>query len=81
MKKSILILAAVFTLSSFFTSCRNEVEAESDEVEIIETDEEEVDETYESTDGDTDGDIENTLEEGVDEVKENTGTGGTDDNG
>lgn len=76
MKKSFLILATVFTLSSFFTSCRNEVEAESDEVEIMESDEEEVDETIESTDGD----IENTLEEGVDEVKENTGTGGTDDN-
>lgn len=67
MKKSILILAAAFTLSSFFTSCRNEVEAESDEVEIMESDEQETD------------DVENTIEEGVDEVKENTGTGGTDD--
>lgn len=76
MKKSVLILAAAFTLSSFFTSCRNEVDGESDEVEIMEGDEQEVDETIESTDGD----VENTLEEGVNEVKENTGTGGTDDN-
>ncbi len=76
MKRSFLILAAAFTLSSFFTSCRNEVEAEADEVEIMESDEQEVDETIESTADD----VENTLEEGVDEVKENTGTGGTDDN-
>lgn len=75
MKKPILILAAAFMLSSFFTSCRNEVEAEADEVEIMENDEQEVDETIESTAAD----VENTIEEGVDEVKENTGTGGTDD--
>lgn len=71
MKKSILILAAAFMLGSFFTSCRNEVEAEADEVEIMESDEQEVDGTLD--------DVGNTLEEGVDEVKENTGTGGTDD--
>lgn len=76
MKKSILILAAAFTLSSFFTSCRNEVEGESDEVEIMESDEQEVDETIEPTADDA----ENTLEEGVDEVEENTGTGETDYN-
>lgn len=76
MKKSILILAAAFTLSSFFTSCRNEVEGESDEVEIMESNEQEVDETIEPTADDA----ENTLEEGVDEVEDTTGIGEADDN-
>ncbi len=32
------------------------------------------------TDDDADDEIENTIQEGVNEVEENTGTGGTDDN-
>lgn len=84
MKKSILILAAAFTFSSFFTSCRETADEET-EVELREGEDEldtqendlETEDDLESTD--QDGDIENTLEEGVNEVGENTGIDGTDD--
>lgn len=88
MKKSILILAAAFTFSSFFTSCRETADEET-EMEIMEG-EEELDEEFDAqennleTENDLestnqDGEIENTLEEGVNEVGENTGIDGTDD--
>lgn len=64
MKKSILLLAAVFTFSSFFTSCR-ETE-ERDDVEIIDNDVE-----------DAVDDAGDAIEEGANEVEEEIE--GTDD--
>lgn len=57
MKKTILLLAAVFTFSSFFTSCR-ETE-DRDDVEIMEDDLEDAAE-----------DTEDAIEEGANEVEE-----------
>jgi len=88
MKKSILILAAAFTFSSFFTSCRETADEET-EVEIMEGEEElnedldlqedELDTENDLESTEQDGDIENAIEEGVNEVGENTGIDGTDD--
>ncbi len=72
MKKSIFILAAAFTFSVFFTSCRD-VNEEKTEVEII-SDDDAGDAIEDAAD-----DVGDAIDEGVDEVKENTGTGGTDD--
>ncbi|MFN4763874.1 hypothetical protein ACKGJN_12165 [Gillisia sp. Q332] len=73
MKKSILILAAVFTFSAFFTSCR-EVNEEKTEVEISDDMDDLGDDIEDAAD-----DVGDAVNEGIDEVKENTGTGGTDD--
>lgn len=73
MKKLILSLAVVFTLSTAFVSCREtketkvEIEASDDMDDVADDIEDAIDDA---------GDA---IEEGVDEVQENTGTGGTDD--
>ena len=74
MKKLILSLAILFTLSSAFVSCRDtktgetiEVNVDDDAVEVM------------ATDDDASDPIENTIQEGANEVLENTGLGGTDD--
>lgn len=64
MKKSLLILAAVFTFSSFFTSCR-ENETRTEEVEVsddLDNTEEEIEDAAE--------DVGNSIEEGANEVEQ-----------
>ena len=69
MKKVIVSLAVLFTLSTAFVSCREtketKIEVESDDV---------ADDIEDAID-----DAGDAIEEGVDEIQENTGTGGTDD--
>lgn len=75
MKKFVLVLAAIFTFSTAFVSCRD---TETDDVEIEGVDDNEV--NFDQNDNvDDDGDIENAIEEGANEAAENTGLGGTDD--
>lgn len=64
MKKSLLILAAVFTFSTFFTSCR-ETEAEREEVELtddVENAGEEIERAAE--------DVGNSIEEGANDIEQ-----------
>ncbi|MFO7720094.1 MAG: hypothetical protein R6W85_06620 [Gillisia sp.] len=84
MKKSILILAVAFTFSVFFTSCR-EVNKEKTEIEISD-DMDDAGSTIEDAADDVGDAVEeaanavgDAVSDGVDEVKEKTGTGGTDD--
>lgn len=69
MKKVIVSLAVLFTLSTAFVSCREtketKIEVEADDV---------ADDIEDAID-----DAGDAVEEGVDEIQENTGTGGTDD--
>lgn len=80
MKKIILSLAVVFTLSTVFTSCRDTkketIEINTDDADDIEDALDDAGDAIEDAVDDT-GDA---INEGVDEIKENTGNGGTDDN-
>ncbi|RMA57602.1 hypothetical protein [Ulvibacter antarcticus] len=69
MKKLILSLALVFAFGTTLTSCRD---TKKEEVEINIDDNDDVQDVID--------DVEDAVNEGVDEIKENTGTGGTDDN-
>jgi hypothetical protein len=75
MKKLILSLALVVTFSTAFVSCRENKKA--DDVEDVVDDVN--DNVKDMTDDDATDPIENTIQEGVNEIQENTGTGGTDD--
>ncbi|MAP80127.1 MAG: hypothetical protein CL526_03455 [Aequorivita sp.] len=82
MKKIILSLALVAAFSTSFVSCRDTKEA--DDIEDVADDYNDTmddveDEVEDMADDNTSQRLENDLEEGVDEIKENTGTGGTDD--
>lgn len=63
MKKSILILATAFTLSAFFTSCR-ETTTRTDDVEVTDDLDDAGDELERTVD-----DVESTIEEGANEVE------------
>lgn len=82
MKKLILSLALIFTFSTAFISCRDTKKA--DDVEDVVDDVNDAmddveDEVKDMTDDDATDPVENTIQEGVNEIQENTGTGGTDD--
>lgn len=81
MKKVILSLAVVFTLSTAFVSCREtketKIEVEADDV--ADDIEDAIDDAGDAIE-DAANETEDAINEGVDEIKENTGTGGTDDN-
>ncbi len=68
MKKLTLVFVALFAVSMFTTSCREEGETTEEKMEDVADDMEDVAD-----------DVEDTMEEGVDEVQENTGMGGEDD--
>ena len=72
MKKIIVSLALLFAVSTTLTSCRDTKESTTIEVEV--------DDDVIATDDDATDPIENTVQEGANEVLENTGLGGTDDN-
>ena len=82
MRKLILSLALVFTLSTAFISCRENKKA--DDVEEVVDDvndamDDAEDKVKDMTDDDATDPVENTIQEGVNEIQENNGTGGTDD--
>lgn len=82
MKKLILSLALVVALGTSFISCRenkkaDDIEDVADDVNDAMDDVE--DEVKDMTDDDATDPVENTIQEGVNEIQENTGTGGTDD--
>ncbi len=68
MKKLTLVFIALFTVSMFATSCRDEADTTEEKMEEVADDME-----------DAADDMEDTMEEGVNEVEENTGMGGVDD--
>lgn len=72
MKKSILILAAAFTFSAFFTSCRETAETERTETEVNEDLNEVGNDVERAAE-----DVGNTIEEGANEVEQEIE--GTDD--
>jgi hypothetical protein len=78
MKKLVLSLAVLFTLSSAFVSCRDTKNEETIEVNV-DDDGVDIDDEVIATDDDATDPIENTVQEGANEVLENTGLGGTDD--
>ena len=80
MKKLILTLALVFTFSTAFVSCRDtkKVDDTPDVVDDINDTMDDV-QNQDMIDDDATDTLENTLQEGVNEIQENTGTGGTDD--
>ncbi|HSI70389.1 MAG TPA: hypothetical protein VK941_09170 [Gillisia sp.] len=69
MKKSILILAAVFTFSSFFTSCR-ETNQRTDDVNVVDDDDlsDDLDDVGDDIERAAD-DVGRSIEEGADEVE------------
>lgn len=82
MKKLILSLALVLAFSTAFVSCRDN--KKTDDVQDVADDmndtmEDAADDVKDMTDDDATDPIENTIQEGVNEIQENTGTGGTDD--
>lgn len=77
MKRIFLSLALVAAMSVSFTSCR---ETKEDKVEINVDDADDMADDVADDVEDAIDDAGDAIEEGVDEVKENTGTGGTDDN-
>jgi len=80
MKKLILTLALVFTFSTAFVSCRDtkNVDDTPDVIDDINDTMDDV-QNQDMIDDDATDTLENTLQEGVNEIQENTGTGGTDD--
>ncbi len=82
MKKLILSLALVVAFSTNFVSCR-----ENKKTDDVQDAVDDVNDAMDNTEGEvkdiTDDDatdpVENTIQEGVNEIQENTGTGGTDD--
>lgn len=92
MKKTVVLLAAFFTLSTAFVSCRDQKNAtETEDVNIqeegdIENAAEDVGDALDNAAKETGDAVEKAAQEtgdaakeGWNEVKENTGTGGTDD--
>ena len=78
MKKLILSLSLVFVFSFSFTACRET--NKTDHVEEVADDVNDPDlEVIDAIDDDATDPVENTIQEGVNEIQENTGTGGTDD--
>ncbi|EDM43542.1 hypothetical protein SCB49_08128 [unidentified eubacterium SCB49] len=81
MKRLVLSLAVLFTLSSAFVSCRD-TKKENIEVNVDDVNDEiedAIDDTGDAIEDAVD-ESEDVINEGVNEIKENTGTGGTDDN-
>ncbi len=82
MKKSVLIALFAFVLTYSFSSCRDTKKADDmeDVVDDVEdTMDDAVEQAADAVDDDATDPVENTIQEGVNEVKENTGTGGVDD--
>lgn len=80
MKKLILTLALVFTFSTAFVSCRDTKKVD-DTPGVVDDINDTMDDVQnqDMIDDDATDTLENTLQEGVNEIQENTGTGGTDD--
>lgn len=78
MKKLILSLALVAAFSTTFVSCRDTSKKADDMEDVADDVEDSMDDTGDAIE-DAAEDTGDAIEEGVNEVKENTGTGGTDD--
>ena len=72
MKRILLMMAFLFTVTISLNSCRETTKEQGDVEEAVE-------DTGDAIEDAAD-DVEDAVEEGVNEVEENTGTGGTDDN-
>ena len=82
MRRLILIMALVVAFNTTFVACRENKKA--DDIEDVTDDVNDAmdnaeDEVKDLTDDDATDPVENTIQEGVNEIQENTGMGGTDD--